>query len=79
MYRIESRNSLLISSVFEMKEQINEGLDKAIMTMKKGEEAIVKVSSEFLQKFEGENLGSTALFSSVLLYEVRLIDFVKVI
>lgn len=79
MYRIESRNSLLISSVFEMKEQINEGLDKAIMTMKKGEEATVKVSSEFLQKFEGEKLSSTALFSSVMLYEVRLIDFVKVI
>lgn len=74
MYRIESRNSLLISSVSEMKEQINEGLDKAIMTMKKGEEATVKVSSEFLHKFEGEKLSSSAL-----LYEVRLIDFVKVI
>lgn len=58
-----------------LEEQISEGLDKAVMTMKKGEQATVKVSSEFMQKFEGsENWGST---TSVMLYEVRLVDFVK--
>lgn len=58
-----------------LEEQISEGLDKAVMTMTKGEQATVKVSSEFMQKFEGsENWGST---TSVMLYEVRLVDFVK--
>ncbi|KAG8367795.1 hypothetical protein BUALT_Bualt16G0109900 [Buddleja alternifolia] len=48
-------------------EQINEGLDIAIMTMRKGEEAIVKISSDFLNTSEVGDLS----------YEIKLIDFIK--
>lgn len=47
-------------------EQIHEGLYRAVMTMKKGEEAIVKISSDFLNS------------AASLLYEIKLIDFEKV-
>ncbi|KAL8460083.1 hypothetical protein ACS0TY_031845 [Phlomoides rotata] len=46
-------------------EQVHEGLDKAVATMKKGEEAIVKISSDVLNS------------ASSVLYEVKLIDFIK--
>ncbi|KAI5662853.1 hypothetical protein M9H77_22176 [Catharanthus roseus] len=55
-------------------EQINEGLDRAVMTMKKGEQATVRVSADFLQKCEKERLASAA---TSVLYEVTLVDFIK--
>ncbi|KAL0346133.1 UNVERIFIED_CONTAM: peptidyl-prolyl isomerase [Sesamum radiatum] len=54
-------------------EQIHEGLDRAVMTMKKGEEAVVKISSEFLNAPKDERLSSASSF----LYDIKLIDFVK--
>ncbi|CAL5435287.1 unnamed protein product [Camellia sinensis] len=51
-------------------EQINEGLDRAIMTMRKGEKATVTISSDY------EAAGMVSA-DSVLLYEVELIDFTK--
>ncbi|KAL0428436.1 UNVERIFIED_CONTAM: Peptidyl-prolyl cis-trans isomerase FKBP65 [Sesamum latifolium] len=54
-------------------EQIHEGLDRAVMTMRKGEEAVVKISSEFLNAPKDERLSS----ASSVLYDIKLIDFVK--
>lgn len=54
--------------------KIEEGLDKAVMTMKKGEEAIVKISSDFYYGCEvGGRNSSDSLF-----YEIKLVDFTKV-
>ncbi|KAK6127182.1 hypothetical protein DH2020_039066 [Rehmannia glutinosa] len=50
-------------------EQINEGLDTAVMTMRKGEEAIVKISSDLLDPSKAGGLA--------VLYEIKLIDFIK--
>ncbi|XP_012857389.1 PREDICTED: 70 kDa peptidyl-prolyl isomerase-like isoform X2 [Erythranthe guttata] len=46
-----------------VKEKIHGGLDRAVMTMKKGEEAIVKISADFLN------------FAAPMVYEIKLIDF----
>lgn len=53
-------------------EQISEGLDKAIMTMRKGEQAIVTVRAE------GHEVPGMVSENSLLHYEVELIDFTKV-
>ncbi|GFQ08011.1 peptidyl-prolyl cis-trans isomerase fkbp65 [Phtheirospermum japonicum] len=45
-------------------EQIPEGLDRAVMTMRKGEEAIVKISSDLFESY-------------YVLYEIKLIDLIK--
>lgn len=55
-------------------EQINEGLDRAVMTMRKGEQAIVTVSSDFLHGYQDVGFVSAG---SALIYEVELIDFSK--
>lgn len=55
-------------------EQINEGLDRAVMTMRKGEQATVTVSSDFLHDYQ--DVGSVSADSN-LIYEVELIDFSK--
>ncbi|CAA2935373.1 70 kDa peptidyl-prolyl isomerase-like [Olea europaea subsp. europaea] len=52
--------------------KIEEGLDKAVMTMKKGEEAIVKISSDF---YYGCEVGRNS--SDSVLYEIKLVDFTK--
>lgn len=56
-------------------EQINEGLDRAVMTMKKGEQATVTVSSDFFNGYQ--DLGFVSAKSTII-YEVELIDFSKV-
>ncbi|XP_027173495.1 70 kDa peptidyl-prolyl isomerase-like isoform X1 [Coffea eugenioides] len=56
-----------------LEEQINEGLDRAVMTMRKGEQATVKVSSEFLHGTENGKWPPTAS----VLYEIMLINFAK--
>ncbi|XP_044505306.1 70 kDa peptidyl-prolyl isomerase-like [Mangifera indica] len=57
-----------------LEENINEGLDRAIMTMKKGEQAIVTVNEEYLCSRE---VSEFVAANSVLYYEVHLIDFTK--
>ncbi|KAJ0100484.1 hypothetical protein Patl1_21094 [Pistacia atlantica] len=57
-----------------LEENINEGLDRAIMTMKKGEQAMVTVGGEYLSSHEVSEVVSA---NSVLYYEVQLIDFTK--
>ncbi|KAJ6332214.1 hypothetical protein OIU76_010576 [Salix suchowensis] len=55
-------------------EQVNEGLDMAIMTMKKGERATVTVDAEFLH---GRDISGKLPANSLLHYEVELLDFIK--
>ncbi|KAJ6700187.1 PEPTIDYLPROLYL ISOMERASE [Salix purpurea] len=55
-------------------EQVNEGLDMAIMTMKKGERAKVTVDAEFLH---GRDISGKLPANSLLHYEVELLDFIK--
>ncbi|KAF7803973.1 70 kDa peptidyl-prolyl isomerase-like [Senna tora] len=55
-------------------DQVPEGLERAIMTMKKGEEAIVTVSAEYLS--DRDDLQTTP-DNKVLYYEVKLVDFIK--
>ena len=62
--------------VLTIPEQVNEGLDTAIMTMKKGEHATVTVDAEFLH---GRDISGKLPANSLLHYEVELLDFIKVI
>ncbi|PON78932.1 Peptidyl-prolyl cis-trans isomerase, FKBP-type [Parasponia andersonii] len=57
-----------------LEEQINEGLDRAIMTMKKGEQALVTIDAEYLSSFDVSRMVSLC---SVVHYEVQLTDFTK--
>ncbi|XP_027350380.1 peptidyl-prolyl cis-trans isomerase FKBP65-like isoform X4 [Abrus precatorius] len=56
-------------------EQVPEGLEKAIMTMKKAEQALVTINAEYLCD-QNNSLGKIAN-NKVLYYEVELVDFVK--
>lgn len=55
--------------------QFNEGLDRAIMTMRKGEEAIVTISSDYFHDCQVKDVLATA---DLVLYEIKLVDFNKV-
>lgn len=55
-------------------EQINEGLDRAVMTMKRGEQAVVTVNSENVDSNDVSGIAKEERF-----YEVELIDFIKVL
>ncbi|KAA8517370.1 hypothetical protein F0562_017663 [Nyssa sinensis] len=57
-----------------LEEQINEGLDRAIVTMRKGERAMVTISYDFVR---GRDFSEMVSQESMLLYEVELIDFTK--
>eukprot|EP00257_Ricinus_communis_P019949 XP_015579076.1 70 kDa peptidyl-prolyl isomerase [Ricinus communis] len=57
-----------------LEEQINEGLDRAIMTMKRGEHCLVTVTAEYLSDHDSSDVLPA---NSVLHYEVQLIDFIK--
>ncbi|XP_020219678.2 70 kDa peptidyl-prolyl isomerase [Cajanus cajan] len=56
-------------------EQVPEGLERAIMTMRKAEQALVTVDAEYLCDYNISQ-GNTAN-NKVLYYEVELVDFVK--
>ncbi|TKY62748.1 Peptidyl-prolyl cis-trans isomerase FKBP65 [Spatholobus suberectus] len=56
-------------------EQVPEGLERAIMTMKKTEQAMVTVDAEYLCDYN-DSQGNTTN-NKVLYYEVELVDFVK--
>ncbi|KAL2320604.1 hypothetical protein Fmac_029573 [Flemingia macrophylla] len=56
-------------------EQVPEGLERAIMTMRKAEKALVTVHVEYLCDYNNSH-GNTAN-DKVLHYEVELVDFVK--
>ncbi|KAJ1404534.1 Tetratricopeptide-like helical domain superfamily [Sesbania bispinosa] len=56
-------------------EQVPEGLERAIMTMKKAEQALVTINSEYL--CDQNNLQGNAANDKVLYYEVEMVDFIK--
>lgn len=68
--------NLCTSLFYAFSEQVPEGLERAIMTMKKGEQALVTVDAEYLCDYNNSK-GNTAN-NKVLYYEVELVDFVKV-
>ncbi|KAL5154717.1 Peptidyl-prolyl cis-trans isomerase FKBP65 [Glycine soja] len=56
-------------------EPVPEGLERAIMTTKKGEQALVTVDAEYLSDYNNSRGNTTN--NKVLYYEVELVDFVK--
>ncbi|XP_048137657.1 70 kDa peptidyl-prolyl isomerase-like isoform X1 [Rhodamnia argentea] len=56
-----------------LEEQVNEGLDRAILSMRKGEQALVTVRTNSVIGLDD----SVVSANSVLSYEVELIDFTK--
>lgn len=61
-------------------EQVIAGLDRAAATMKKGERAILTISPEYgFGNMEIKKDLATVPPFSVLVYEVEMLDFVKVI
>ncbi|XP_030463597.2 70 kDa peptidyl-prolyl isomerase-like isoform X2 [Syzygium oleosum] len=56
-----------------LEEQVNEGLDRAILSMKKGEQALVTLRTNSVVGLDD----LAVLANSVLSYEVELIDFTK--
>lgn len=58
-----------------LEDQVDESLDKAILTMKKGEKAQVFISSD--RKQGSDHASETVLANPRLVYEVELLDFTK--
>ncbi|KAL9240032.1 hypothetical protein vseg_014295 [Gypsophila vaccaria] len=57
-----------------LEDQVIEGLDRAVMTMKKGEKAQVFIDTDLLQ---GTEISKTVCGHSRLIYVVELLDFTK--
>jgi FK506-binding protein 4/5 len=64
---------------FALAEQVIDGLDRAVMTMKKGEIAIVTIFPEYGYK-DTQTQRDLAVVPphSTLIYEIELISFIKV-
>lgn len=75
-YFLASVFNLCTALLYAFSEQVPEGLERAIMTMKKAEQALVIVHAEYLSGYNNSQ-GNTAN-NKVLYYEVELVDFVKV-
>lgn len=58
-------------------EQVVDGLDRAVMTMKKGEVALVSVAAEYGYQTEVKTELAVVPPKSTLIYEVELVSFVK--
>ncbi|XP_031478043.1 peptidyl-prolyl cis-trans isomerase FKBP62-like [Nymphaea colorata] len=58
-------------------EQVIEGLDRAVMTMKKGEVGLVTISPEYAFGSESKEELATVPANSTVYYEVELVSFVK--
>lgn len=64
---------------YSFAEQITEGLDRAVMTMRKGEIAVVTICSDYgFRNAECHSALGTVPENETLLYEVELISFTKV-
>ncbi|KAJ7976548.1 Peptidylprolyl isomerase [Quillaja saponaria] len=55
-------------------EQVDEALERAIMTMKKGEQALVTVNGDYLCYHDNMRVNSN---DKVLYHEIELVDFIK--
>lgn len=61
-------------------EQVITGLDRAVATMKKGEHAILTVKPEYgFGNIETKRDLAIVPPSSILVYEVEMLDFIKVV
>jgi FK506-binding protein 4/5 len=61
---------------YAFSEQVYEGLERAIMTMKKEEQALVTINAEYL--CDNSNLQGNKANNNKIYFEVELIDFTKV-
>ncbi|KAK7273752.1 hypothetical protein RIF29_14815 [Crotalaria pallida] len=59
-----------------LREQVLEGLERALITMKKAEQVVVTISSEYLH--DQNALQRNNATNRSFYYEVELVDFVKV-
>jgi len=60
--------------------QVIDGLDKAVLSMKKNEHALVTIAPEYGFKAEETKRDlATVPANSTLIYEIELVEFVKVI
>jgi len=61
---------------YAFSEQVHEGLERAIMTMKKAEQALITINTEYL--CDHNNLQGNKASNKILYYEVELVNFTKV-
>ncbi|XP_072069481.1 peptidyl-prolyl cis-trans isomerase FKBP65-like [Arachis hypogaea] len=77
----ESSKHKAMLEIFEstiIQEQVIDGLDKAVMNMKKGEVALVTIHPEYAFGSSGSTQElATVLPNSNVYYEVELVSFVK--
>jgi len=60
-------------------EQVIDGLDRAVMTMKKGEVALLTIAPEYaFGSSESQQESAVVPPNSTLYYEVELVSFIKV-
>lgn len=65
--------------VFIFIEQVIDGLDRAVMTMKKGEVALLTIAPEYAFGSTGSTQDIAAVPpNAVVTYEIELVSFVKV-
>lgn len=64
--------------IFILTEQVIDGLDRAVTTMKKGEVALVTITPEYAFGSSGSQQELAAVpLNSTVYYEVELVSFVK--
>lgn len=79
MFRSLLKNIYLLRIIFSETEQVVEGLDAAVIKMKKGEVALLTIAPEYgFGSFESKQELATVPPNSTLYYEVELVSFEKV-
>ena len=69
----------LCADVFSLTEQVIEGLDKAVLTLKKGEVALLSIAPEYaFGSSESRHELAVVLANSIIYYDVELVLFEKV-
>lgn len=68
-----------MSSLLYFTEQVIDGLDRAVLTMKKGEVAVLTIAPEYaFGSSESKQELAVVPPNSTVIYEIELISFVKV-
>lgn len=77
---IDTSLNCVLGSVLLFIEQVISGLDKAAATMKRGEKAVLTVNPEYgFGNVEVQRDLAKVPQCSILIYEIEMLDFVKVI